>query len=151
MDPDSVGAVRIRPLTADAGRILAVCWRTAAVTTQANVPPTGHALGERGADRTRSAGPTGQGLLPRSRRERPGPATQSFDDCGADPRSRLVGCGNSGSGCDLRLSLIYAACLYSLIRPLRTSSRFNRTLSNLAAAVAARQRPYRGGPGDHVG
>jgi len=31
MGPDSVGAVRTRPLTADAGRILAVCWRTAAV------------------------------------------------------------------------------------------------------------------------
>src|ERR1039458_7170829 len=47
-----------------------------------------------------------------------------------------VGCGNSGSGCDLRLSLIYAARLYSLIRPLRTSLRFNRTLSSLAAATA---------------
>ena len=40
------------PLTADAGRILAVCWRTAALTTQTNVPPAGHALRKGGADRT---------------------------------------------------------------------------------------------------
>ena len=54
--PGSVGAVRTCPLTADAGRTLAVSWRTATVTTQANVTPTVHALGERGADRTRMRG-----------------------------------------------------------------------------------------------
>jgi hypothetical protein len=44
--PGSVGGVRTAPLTADAGRILAVCWRTATVTTETNVPPKGHALGK---------------------------------------------------------------------------------------------------------
>ena len=59
-------------------------------------------------------------------------------------RAAGLGRGNSGSGCDLRLSLIYAARLYSLIRPLRTPSRFNRTLSSLAPIFTKRIGPQSG-------
>ena len=54
--PGSADGIRTRPLTADAGRILTVCRCTAAATTETNVPPTGHAVGEGGADRTRMPG-----------------------------------------------------------------------------------------------
>jgi hypothetical protein len=52
----SAGEIRTRPLTADAGQILAAWWRTVPMTTGTNVPPAGHALGEGGADRTRVPG-----------------------------------------------------------------------------------------------